>query len=286
MGSGFRQVIAHDLRLPPSPGLWQEQRTVGGYRALNNRILKTAEISTEVVKLIQDSREYCYLVTPYFKPWPLLERVLDEAKQRGHRITMIARVDDQKPYQIARLEQWQARFQFELIELSHVHMKLYVSEKAAILSSMNLLDSSQEKNYELGYLFDDQRTARSLLDDIVETELLSAPPIKVVGGWFSEEEHAARARIEELVSALSSRGYCVVCGQKWDLDRSKNPSKIRCRPCWSKARDTEGHDLRIGYCHYCGKEHHARGSAPLHVPCMTELESILKSRYYRTDRRP
>jgi hypothetical protein len=251
---------------------------------LNSRILKTAEISTEVVKLIQESREYCYLVTPYFSPWPLLDRVLQETKQRGRRITMIVRAD-QKPHQILQLEQMQARFQYEMIELRYLHMKLYLSEKAAILSSMNLYDSSQEKNYEVGYLFEDQRTARSFLDDIVESELLSAPPVKVLKGWFSEEDQARRAQIEAMISGLSTRGYCVVCGQKWDLDRSKNPSKIRCRPCWSKAPDTEGNDLRISYCHYCGKEHLAKGSAPLHVPCRAEIESILKSRYYRPERR-
>lgn len=252
---------------------------------MNSRILKTAEISTEVVKLIQESREYCYLVTPYFKPWPLLERVLDEAKQRGHRITMIARVDDQRPHQIRQLEQMQARFQFEMIELSHVHMKLYVSEKAAILSSMNLYDSSQERNYEVGYLFDDRRTARTFLDDIVEAELLSAPPVKVLKGWFSGDDEARRAQFEALIGGMDAHGFCVVCGQKCDLDRSTSPSYIRCRPCWSTSPDRDNWDLTVAFCHYCGKEHRARGSAPLHDPCKLELQSILKSRYYKPERR-
>lgn len=248
------------------------------------RILKTAEISTEVIKLIQDSREYCYLVTPYFKPWPLLERALDEAKQRQRRVTMIARVDDQKPHEIRQLEEHQKRFAFELIELNRLHIKLYVSERAAVMGSMNLFDSSQTKNHEIAYLFDDTRMARIFLHDVVEGELLLAPAVKVLKGWFSENAASERENLSKQIAALDAHGFCVVCGQKCELDRSTSPTYIRCRPCWSKAPGRDNWDLWTTFCHYCGKDHRAKGSAPMHDSCAAELKSILKSRYYKTDR--
>lgn len=248
------------------------------------RILKTAEISTEVIKLIQDSREYCYLVTPYFQPWALLERALDEAKQRQRRVTMIARVDDQKPHQIRHLEEYQKRFAFELIELNKLHMKLYVSERAAVMGSMNLLDGSQTKNHEIAYLFDDARMAKRFLHDVIEDELLLAPAAKVLKGWFSEDAAAERERLSMQIAALDAHGFCVVCGQKCELDRSARPNYIRCRPCWSKAPGRDNWDLWTRFCHYCGKDHKAKGNAPLHDACAAELKSILESRYYKTDR--
>jgi hypothetical protein len=209
--------------------------------------------------------------------------VLDEAKQRGQRITMIARVDDQRRDQVRQLEQLQARFQYELIELKYVHMKLYLSERAAILSSMNLWDSSKEKNYELAYLFEGRRSAKEFLQNIVEAELLSAPRVKTLKGWFSDADAAERAAIESKIRDIGAHGFCVVCGEKCNLDLSKEPTKIRCRPCWSRSPDRDSSDLRTAFCHYCGKEHRARGSAPLHEPCRAEVETILKSRYYKPE---
>lgn len=249
-----------------------------------SRILKTAEISSEVIKLIQESREFCYLVTPYFQPWPLLERALDEARQRQRCITLFARVDDQKPYQVRQLEDYQRRFEFELIELNQLHMKLYVSERTVVLGSMNLYDSSQVKNYEVAYLFDDARMAKRFFHDVIEGELLLAPAVKVFKGWFSEDAAAERERVSKQITALDAHGFCVVCGQKCELDRSARPNYIRCRPCWSKAPDRDNWDLWTRFCHYCGKDHKAKGNAPLHDACAVELRFILESRYYKTDR--
>ena len=59
----------------------------------NKNFLKTHELSVEVIQLIAAAKEYCYLVTPYVKLWPQLERALEDASKRGLFLTFIIRED-------------------------------------------------------------------------------------------------------------------------------------------------------------------------------------------------
>lgn len=244
-------------------------------------ILKTAEISTEVIKLIQGAKDYCYLVTPYFKPWPLLDRVLEGTRDRGPQVTIICRHDDQRQTKLEELARWQARFGCELILLNYLHIKLYVSDQAAILGSMNLYDSSQVKNFELAYLISNRRDARDFLRNVIEADLLAAKPVTVFKGWFSENESTKASQLAQQMAQLDKRGFCVVCGDKCDLDRSKSPTIIRCPECWRRNQATTNWDLQTTFCHYCGERHRSTGTAALHDTCKRELASILDSRYYK-----
>jgi hypothetical protein len=50
-----------------------------------DKILTNHQISGSIIDLIEETNEYCFLVTPYYKPWNLLDRALEKAssKEKG-----------------------------------------------------------------------------------------------------------------------------------------------------------------------------------------------------------
>lgn len=239
-----------------------------------NRILKTHQISAEVIELIGSTERQCYLVTPYLRSWPLLNRSLDKAKDQEKQVTVFVRSGEQGKNGIPEL---QRRYQFELFAVENLHTKLYLNERTAIISSMNLYDSSKERNHELAYLFEGTRTAQEFKKLIVEDELLAASPGEHVPGWFHSVEAKRIESRRALESTFEEKGFCVSCGTKIELDQSTGkilqPKIIRCRVCWAKQPFIDNpFKYKIRFCHYCGQKLDSILDEPFHHQCRTLLK--------------
>jgi len=236
-----------------------------------SKILRTHQLSAEIINLIDNANQYCYLVTPYYKPWELLNRSLELAAQAKKKIYFILR-NELKVNNIASMLSRQ--YKCEVRILDYLHTKLYVSDKQAIISSMNLYDTSNSRNLEMGYLIESKPEVQKIKKEIIIDELLKVKPVCLYKGWFYEEELEKKKTAELVKESILSAGYCVCCGKKMNYDSASNimfPKIVRCYDCWANNINAEEWEYEISYCHYCGKKHKARLAEPLHKECKEKL---------------
>lgn len=227
-------------------------------------ILKTHHISAAVIDIIEQTKVQCFLVSPYVQEWPLLSRALDIAAEKKTKVTQIIRNDAKN---LSKIEADARRRGFELVVLPRLHTKLYLNERTAVVSSMNLYDSSNHQNYEVAVRWRDDFAAK-LRREIIEGDLLRLAPHSRIPGWFEEERQNSLRVRTEFEGQLSTRGFCVVCGTKMELDTAK--IVVRCKPCWSRSPDALPR-LRISFCHYCGQSFEGQLGEPMHHQCSTEI---------------
>ena len=111
------------------------------------KLIKPSEISGEIMTLLEEADEKVILVSPYckFSKWYKLLRKFEELQER--RIPVEFYVREGEHTSIAEVE----AVGFDPIVIPGLHSKIYLNEKFGIVSSMNLLLSSDTNSLEIGY---------------------------------------------------------------------------------------------------------------------------------------
>ena len=113
------------------------------------KFLTTTHISAELVNLIRSAKDEIVIISPYVKVNDLLQSDIDLANARNVRFTIIygkTEMRSQEHAWIDRLTTQETGF------ISNLHAKCYLNESAAIVTSMNLYEFSQQNNDEMGIL--------------------------------------------------------------------------------------------------------------------------------------
>src|SRR5690606_11279893 len=104
------------------------------------KIIAPYQISSEIINLIHQAKEYLILVSPYIdiQKWDAFKTEFTKAQIRGVKISIYIR------YYTGNLKSWKQLEAFgikpKLIE--GLHAILYFNEHIGIVTSMNLLNSS------------------------------------------------------------------------------------------------------------------------------------------------
>ncbi len=122
------------------------------------------QLVESIQRLVRAARRGLVLVSPYFDPWEEIAEYIETALDRGVRVMIVIREDQENAEEAAE--------EFEdlgaiIRSVPDLHAKLYFSELEAISTSMNLLTSSANTAVELGHVFDavaDQEHYRQLIE--------------------------------------------------------------------------------------------------------------------------
>jgi phosphatidylserine/phosphatidylglycerophosphate/cardiolipin synthase-like enzyme len=117
------------------------------------QLIKPSQISGEIMTLIEEADKKIVLISPYFRvsKWYKLLNRLEAIKQRNLEIEIYIRQGEFESIE----EVLEAGFQ--PIEIPNLHTKLYLSEKSAIVSSMNLLLSSDTNSLDIALKTENQK---------------------------------------------------------------------------------------------------------------------------------
>ena len=143
----------------------------------DTNILLVHQIQDRIIEIIRNSKEYCFLITPFFQPWPILQRELEKAAQQEKKIIFILRNTPENHWDFESLND---NFGFDVIFVERLHTKLYLNENECLISSMNLYESSKDNNYELGYYFKNRQQSKNFKETVIDNDiLLGHPAIKI-----------------------------------------------------------------------------------------------------------
>lgn len=112
--------------------------------------------------LIEESDKYILIVSPYVKvsKWYKLLKKLNQLKDRNIQTEFIIRDDITNQRSFDELDEIGVRYK----AIPDLHCKLYLNEKYAIVSSMNLLLSSEINSLELAYRTETIEEYEELID--------------------------------------------------------------------------------------------------------------------------
>lgn len=115
------------------------------------KIIPPYQITSEILNIIHEADEYLILVSPYvnFNNWESIKVAIKNASNRNVKIKFYVRLDSEN------FKSWE---QIETLDIQpklvkNLHSKLYFNEKAGIVTSMNLLSSSNLNAMEFGAIY-------------------------------------------------------------------------------------------------------------------------------------
>ncbi len=237
------------------------------------KILTNHQIPGAIIDLIEESEDYCFLVTPYFKPWNLLYRSLEKAANKEKKIIFIFRAENTISHEMAFLNE---QFGFDVFFVDRLHTKLYFNGNTVIISSMNLYDSSKENNYELGYILTGRSYSRKFKDKIIDNDILSLEPAFVLKGRYLEAlEQEQKEQIkkvsennQKIPQEFEDKGYCIRCG----TFINKNPYYPLCPKCYDTWSQFSNPFYTENYCHFCGEEAQTSKNQPICIDCENKYQ--------------
>lgn len=125
------------------------------------KLINPSEISGKILTLLEESDERVIIVSPYMKisKWYRLLNKLNDLKEKSIPIEIFIRDDPRNEETYQDLDQLELEYQ----KILHLHSKLYLNEKHGIVSSMNLLLSSEINSLEIGYLTETKQEHEELI---------------------------------------------------------------------------------------------------------------------------
>ncbi len=124
------------------------------------QLIKPSNISGEIMTLIEEADQKVILVSPYCRlsKWYKFRNKLHDLQERKIAVEFYVREGEWET--IKEIED----LNFQPIEIPYLHCKLYLNEKYGIVSSMNLLLSSENNALEIGYKTESEKEYQELVD--------------------------------------------------------------------------------------------------------------------------
>ena len=224
--------------------------------------LTTRGTTSELEKIINNAIDGVVLISPFIKIPDSLFQNLKAAAQRGVKISIVYGKSQLEPETLKRLmELRNAKLYF----LENLHAKCYFNEKSMVITSLNLYDSSEENNREMGVLVTKQedeavyneagREARMIIDlavrsdlnaQVTEQEKVRPQKQREIG----EPKSIWHRDLSDVFSAFfgKNNGFCIGCRTKIDFDEYRP----YCPSCYGKWAQNKRQKAK--YCHACGRE--------------------------------
>ena len=126
------------------------------------KLIKPFEISAKILTLLDETINRIIIVSPYMKisKWYKLVNRLNDLKRNGIVPEIYVRDDANNEATYEDLELLELPFK----KLPHLHSKLYMNDSYGIVTSMNLLLSSEFNSIEIGYATENQNEYNDLFE--------------------------------------------------------------------------------------------------------------------------
>lgn len=245
------------------------------------------QVGDALLRIVAQARERLALVSPYNRHWGHLKREVASARQRGVAVTIYYRADEPDPLgQLDRVTgdrvtadrvtmdgaavngvavRGAAADSITAVPVRMLHAKIYANESVALITTMNLVETSAMYSREVGLLIGDAKLRRqvddyikSLHDDAVAEA--PQPDAPIPEGRMAYRNGAGRVPTGAIAEAPAKPpGFCIECGDAKGFE----PERPLCAPCYGRFGRNGAHRV----CHRCGEPHPAQLNEPLCQAC-------------------
>lgn len=229
----------------------------------------------KVEQIIQGARTELILISPYLRLDDTYMQELKRALDRKVSVKFVFREEDLKKPESEKLRSLTG---LQLFSLPRLHAKCYYNEQRMVITSMNLHESSEVNNREIGVFIDrteDQRLyadaveqARSILESAKPLprhapEPTYASPLSRTG---KGKRSPVGAFIHGFTKGILNGAYCIRCATRIPL----NAERPLCDSCYREWAKWKNEDYEEEHCHQCGKERKTTMAKPLCRTCYSK----------------
>jgi len=203
------------------------------------------ETQAAIESIITNADKQLILVSPYIKLTNTWLARIKACAERGVKVKIIHRAGELKSDELSLLHTIK---NVEIKSTNNLHAKCYFNEQEMIITSFNLLESS-EKNWEMGILVN-KNEDKVIFDNAMRDVLIifndsnSHSLTSVQNHYQQKLQHkvVARKNINE--------GFCIRCDDniKFDVE------KPLCRECYEEWSEWEDDEYPESYCHFSGED--------------------------------
>ncbi len=215
------------------------------------KYLTNKETQVALENLIRNSEQKLILVSPYIKLSNYLLSLLRFCGEKGLIVKILYRKEKVTSDELIRLKtikNVELKFTYDL------HAKCYFNEKEMIITSLNLLSTSED-NWEMGVLINRNedneifskamRDVQIMFNDSNEYEQPIAPINK-----FIAPETPKSIKSKVVLRHNNKDGYCIRCDEGIPFDKDKP----LCRECYKSWNEWEDDEYPENFCHFTGEE--------------------------------
>jgi len=241
------------------------------------------QIQSEIIDIIKDAKDYCFVVSPYYQPWHQLVKALELAAVEEKRIFFLFRDDQHENRDIRALNE---EFGFDVFFIKNLHAKLYLNEREGLISSMNLYDYSKENNFEIAYKITSSHEAREIAKSVILGEMLKVWATGCLRGRYiaeleNDEFEPGRPKKKAISQAYNNANthsnrhqedaYCIRCRERIP----GNVNKPYCQGDFQVWSQYQNYEYVESYCHRCGKPSETSMGKPLCYECFCAVNGAL-----------
>ena len=205
------------------------------------------EVVEQIFAVIRDAKKWLYLVSPYNEHRDDLREHVRNAINRGVKVTVLHRADNRQDTRFGNLDKLGAT----IVPIGWLHAKIYISESAAVATSMNLLETSFENGREFGILLEKGRGP-------------SGRPYRQLVEYVHSLQPGAMERNPRAEGGGRAKGFCIRCRGRIRFDAVRplcDPDLLE----WAVKADFDYPEV---FCHRCGRERETSRSQPLCANCL------------------
>ncbi|MCP3141435.1 phospholipase D-like domain-containing protein [Pyxidicoccus xibeiensis] len=237
-------------------------------------LLDKTQTVSRLYQLLDEAQKFVFLVTPYLSIEKLrdVERKLRSALNRKVSVVLIIRAEDastRRPSE-AGVEMLRNLVQAGLAlgTVPDLHAKIYMSERRAIITSLNLLDSSFNNSIEVGMGMTDSRPEFKQLFSLIQKDILPncQKSVPFLADLDDEDIPFGDDDEGDNLSDDDAKGHCIRCGTELELDTDRP----YCEPHYAVWARFSNPDYTDRFCHGCGDEHPATKNKPFCRGCYRE----------------
>jgi phosphatidylserine/phosphatidylglycerophosphate/cardiolipin synthase-like enzyme len=217
--------------------------------------LTTRGTSLQIENIINNAKGRLVLISPFIRFPETLHQSLRHADRKGVKMTLVygkreLRADESKP--LTELKN------ISLYFLENLHAKCIFNEECMVITSMNLYDSSEQTNREMGVLITKKDDGKAFREAVQEARLIVD----------LAKRDVARVRKDNVYRAKTSAdGYCIRCGDTIEY----NLRHPLCYDCFDEWVEWENPEYIEQVCHRCGKPAPTTIEKPLCDSCYQQV---------------
>jgi len=132
--------------------------------------LNTQSAYSEIENIVNRAEYKLVIMSPYIQiNRTLLQKIFYASEHRSIDVSLMCRVNDIKPEEMAVMNQIN---RLEIFDLPNLHANCIYNEKALVITSLNLFDYSQTNNRDMGAMLTADKDPGAFIAAVRETEYM------------------------------------------------------------------------------------------------------------------
>lgn len=239
--------------------------------SLKPEFLTTQKAAECILDIIDSAKNRIVLISPYVNPKEIIFVKLEEASKKGKQILLVC---NEKSLTAGVKQRIISIINLKLLNHGHAHAKCYYNEEKVMYTSLNLLESSENKNMELGILIKRAHDQEMYYSALAEPEKIVSSCLTRINANYKSSNYSKyqnstfhnfdKYKIREFIEIPGKKGVCIRCKTGLNYLNGSLPLCTNCYRIWIQFFNFNYVER---FCHWCANKNGTSKRKPFCSTC-------------------